>query len=149
MMDLEARLMDDLKSAMKQGDRIRTSVIRMLRADLKNARIDKGEDLAEAEILDILSRYARKRLEAAKEYEEGGRPDLAEKERAESEIVKAYLPEALGEEELSALVDEIVRDMGVSGMKHMGAVMKEVLGRAAGRAEGAKVSALVKARLMR
>ncbi len=147
-MDLETRLMDDLKSSMKEGDKVRTSVIRMLRTDLKNAAISKGEDLEESEILDILSRYARKRAEAAKEYKDGGREELAEKELAEAEIVKAYLPAALGEDEVRAIVDEVVAGLGgVSGMKHMGAVMKEVMARTAGRAEGGTVSALVKARL--
>ncbi len=148
MMDLETRLMEDQKSAMKSGDKIRTSVIRMLRADLKNAFIAKREKLEEAEVLEIISRYARKRAEAAQEYRDGGRDELADKELAEAEIVKSYLPEALGEAELSAMVDEVVAAMDVSGMKHMGAVMKEVLSRAAGRAEGGAVSALVKTRLM-
>lgn len=148
-MDLETRLMDDQKSAMKSGDKLRTSVIRMLRTDLKNASITKGEVLEESEVLEILSRYARKRVEAAQEYRDGNRDELADKELAEAEIVKTYLPTALGEDELSALVDEVVAEMDVSGMKHMGAVMKEVLARAAGRAEGGAVSGLVKARLMR
>ncbi len=147
-MDLQTRLMEDQKLAMKEGDKVRVSVIRMLRTDLKNAAISKGDDLEESEVLDILSRYARKRAEAAKEYQDGGRDELAEKELAEAEIVKAYLPTALGEEEVRAIVDEVVDGMGgVTGMKHMGAVMKEVMARTAGRAEGGTVSALVKARL--
>lgn len=147
-MDLQTRLMDDQKSAMKEGDKVRISVIRMLRTDLKNASISKGEDLDESEILDILSRYARKRSEAAKEFEEGGRSEMAEKELAEAEIVKGYLPAALGEEEVRAIVDEVVEGLGgVTGMKHMGGVMKEVMAKTAGRAEGGMVSSLVKARL--
>ncbi|MBC8365855.1 GatB/YqeY domain-containing protein [bacterium] len=147
-MDLQTRLMDDQKRAMKDGDKVRISVIRMLRTDLKNATISKGEDLDESEILDILSRYARKRAEAAKEFEEGGRREMAEKELAEAEIVKTYLPAALDEEEVRVIVDEVVDGLGgVTGMKHMGAVMKEVMAKTAGRAEGGIVSALVKARL--
>jgi len=148
-MDLQNQLMEDLKASMKAGDKIRTSVIRMLRTDLKNAQIAKGEDLDEGEVLDLLSRYARKRKEAAEEYRKGDREDLAAKEEAEMAVVQGYLPAALGEEELAALVDEVVDSLGVSGMKHMGAVMKEVLARAAGRAEGGAVSTLVKARLSR
>ena len=148
-MDLESRLMEDLKASMKGGDRIRTGVIRMLRTDLKNAAISKGEALEESEVLDILSRYARKRADAAGEYRRGGREDLAEKEEAEGAIVRDYLPEALDEAELAAIVDEVVASLDVSGMKHMGTVMKEVLARSAGRAEGSAVSALVKERLMK
>jgi len=147
MMDLETRLMDDLKSAMKGGDKLRTGVIRMLRTDLQNARISKGKDLEAEEVLEILSRYARKRAEAAEEYRGGGREELAAKELAEAEIVKSYLPTPLNEDELRELVGQVVEELGAGGMKMMGAVMKEVLSRAAGRAEGSTVSALVKARL--
>ncbi len=146
-MTLQESLTADLKTAMKQGEKLRVSVLRMLRSEQKNAEIAKGEDLTEPELLELLSRYARKRKESASEYEKGGRQDLVDKELAEFEIVQAYLPRALGEEELAVLVSEVIEAQGASGMKHMGAVMKEVLARAAGRAEGAAVSALVKARL--
>ncbi|MDP6419441.1 MAG: GatB/YqeY domain-containing protein [Candidatus Krumholzibacteria bacterium] len=146
-MNLDARLMEDLKTAMKKGDRLRTGVIRMLRSDLKYAHIEKGEDLDEAEGLEILARYARKRKEAAEEYRKGDRLDLAEKELAEEAFVKEYLPEALGEEEVRNIVDGVVSELDVSGMKHMGAVMTLVMLRTAGRAEGSLVSSLVKERL--
>ena len=148
-MDLQDQLMEDMKASMKAGDKVRTSVIRMLRTDLKNARIAKGDELDEEETLDLIARYARKRRESAKAYREGEREGLAAKEEAELAVVQTYLPEALGEDQLRVIVDEVVDSMEVSGMKHMGAVMKEVLSRAAGRAEGGAVSALVKARLMR
>lgn len=148
-MDLQDQLMEDMKASMKAGDKVRTSVIRMLRTDLKNARIAKGDDLDEEETLDLIARYARKRRESANAYRKGEREDLAAKEEAELAVVQTYLPEALGEDQLRAIVDEVVDSMEVSGMKHMGAVMKEVLSRAAGRAGGGAVSALVKARLMR
>jgi len=146
-MDLQTRLMEDMKTAMKSGDKARTSVIRMLRTDLKNAQIAKGRALDESEALDLLSRYARKRVEAAEEYRAGGREDLVAKELSEAEIVKEYLPAALSEEDLAALVDAVIGELGAEGLKMMGRVMKEVLARASGRAEGSAVSALVKARL--
>lgn len=146
-MTLLERLDEDLKQALKQGEKARLSVLRMLRSELKNARIAKGEELEEAEVLEVLSRYARKRKESAEEYEKGGREDLVAKELAEHKIVQAYLPQALTEEELAALVDEVITEQGADSMKQMGPVMKEVLQRSAGRAEGKVVSALVKAKL--
>lgn len=144
---MQERLLEDLKTAMKAGDRQRVSVLRMLRSELKNAEIARGDALGDAEVLDILSRYARKRKESAAEYERGGRQDLVDKEMAEHDIVQGYLPTALSEAELGELVDAVIAEQGATGMKQMGPVMKEVLARAAGRAEGGAVSALVKARL--
>ncbi|MBN2171421.1 MAG: GatB/YqeY domain-containing protein [Candidatus Krumholzibacteriota bacterium] len=144
---MQERLLEDLKTALKAGDRQRVSVLRMLRSELKNAEIARGEALGDAEVLDVLSRYARKRKESAAEYERGARPDLVAKEMAEHDIVQAYLPAALSEAELGELVDAVIGELGATGLKQMGPVMKEVLARAAGRAEGGTVSALVKARL--
>ncbi|MCB1163390.1 MAG: GatB/YqeY domain-containing protein [Candidatus Krumholzibacteriia bacterium] len=146
-MSLQQQLDDDLKTAMKAGEKARVGVLRMLRAEMTNARIERGHALDEAEILDVLTRYARKRRDAAAEYEKGGRQDLVDKELAEADIVQGYLPQALGEGELLELVEAVVRDLGAGGMQDMGRVMKETLQRAAGRADGAAVSALVKRRL--
>jgi hypothetical protein len=146
-MAVEERLVADMKTALKQGEKLRLSVVRMLRSELKNAQIAKGAPLAEAEVLEVLSRYARKRKEAAEECARGGRQDLVERELAEHAIVLGYLPSALSEAELAALVDAVIAEQGATGMKQMGAVMKVVMERAAGRAEGTAVSALVRARL--
>ena len=146
-MSVEERLQADVTAAMKAGDKLRVSVLRMLRSELKNERIKRGRDLEEAEALDLLSRYARKRKEAAEEYARGGRQDLVDKELAEQAIVKDYLPADLDEAELAASVDAVIAEQGAAGMKQMGGVMKAVLERTAGRAEGAAVSALVRARL--
>jgi uncharacterized protein YqeY len=146
-MSLQERLDEDLKSALKAGEKARVSVIRMLRGELTNARIDKGHTLDEQEALDVLARYARKRRDAAAEYAKGGRQDLVDKELAEAAITQSYLPTALSGEALAAIVTAVVGELGATGIKDMGRVMKEVLQRAAGRADGAAVSALVKSRL--
>lgn len=146
-MSLQERLDEDLKSALKAGEKARVSVIRMLRGELTNARIDKGHTLDDQEALDVLARYARKRRDAAAEYAKGGRQDLVDKELAEAAITQGYLPTALSDEALAALVTTVVAELGATGIKDMGRVMKEVLQRAAGRADGAAVSALVKSRL--
>lgn len=146
-MGLQQQLDEDLKVAMKQGEKARVSLLRMLKSELKYATIERGRELEEAEVLDLLSRYARKRKESAAEYEKGGRGDLVTKELAECEMVQVYLPKALNGEELASLVGTVVEELDAGGMKDMGRVMKTVLERAAGRADGAAVSALVKTRL--
>ena len=148
-MSLRQRLDDDLKAALKQGEKQRLSVLRMLRSEMQYATIAKGDELDEAELLELVSRYSRKRKDAAAEYERGGRQDLVDKELAEHEIVNGYLPKALDEAELAAIVDQVVAETGAAGMKQMGAVMKLALERSAGRADGTALSALVKARLSR
>ncbi|MBM4117270.1 GatB/YqeY domain-containing protein [bacterium] len=146
-MSLQERLDADLKTALKSGDKQRVSVIRMLRGELTNERIELGRAPDAREELEVLSRYARKRRDAAAEYAKGGRQDLVDKELAEAEITQGYLPSALAPEALGELVGAVITELGASGMKDMGRVMKEVLQRAAGRADGAAVSALVKTRL--
>ncbi len=146
-MSLLERLDADLVAAMKQREKLKVSLLRMLKSELKYAKIEKGEDLDEREVLDLLTRYARKRKESALEYEKGGRDDLVAKELAEHELVQVYLPRALDEKELGELVSTVVGELEASSMKDMGRVMKAVLERAAGRADGAMVSALVKSRL--
>ncbi len=146
-MSLLERLDADLVAAMKQREKLKVSLLRMLKSELKYAKIEKGRDLDETEVLDLLTRYARKRKESALEYEKGGRDDLVAKELAEHELVQVYLPRALDEKELGELVSTVVGELEASSMKDMGRVMKTVLERAAGRADGAMVSALVKSRL--
>ena len=146
-MSLQQQLDDDLKTAMKQGEKARVSVLRMLKSELKNARIERGEELSDEDTLDLLARYARKRKDSAAEHDQGGRQDLVDKELAEHDIVKSYLPASLTDEELGTLVETAVGELEAGSMKDMGRVMKLVLERAAGRADGAAVSALVKARL--
>jgi len=146
-MSLQQQLDDDLKTAMKQGEKARVGVLRMLKSELKYARIERGEELSGEEVLDLIARYARKRKDSAAEYKRGGRQDLVDKELAEHDIVKGYLPASLTEDELTALVEAAVNELEAESMKDMGRVMKLVLERAAGRADGAAVSALVKARL--
>ncbi len=146
-MSLLERLDADLVVAMKQREKLKVSLLRMLKSEIKYAKIDKGRDLEEAEVLDLLTRYARKRKESAMEYEKGGRDDLVAKELAEHDLVQVYLPRALDEKELGELVSTVVGELEASSMKDMGRVMKTVLERAAGRADGSMVSAPVNSRL--
>ncbi|GLY14134.1 GatB/YqeY domain-containing protein [Kineosporia rhizophila] len=149
---LKARLRSDLTTAMKARDAIRSSTIRMVMTAVKAEEVSGtvARELSEEEVTTVLSREAKKRREAATAYDEAARPELAEKERAELAVLADYLPQQLSEEELKTLVAEEVANAtasGKSGKAAMGLVMKAVRGRVAGRAEGGRVAAEVKAQL--
>lgn len=141
------KLTDDMKSAMKSGDKVRLSAIRMLRAAIKDREIEAGHVLADDELLLVLARLVKQRNDAARQYAEADRADLAEKELLEAAIFQAYMPAPLSDEELSAIVDAAIAETGASSMRDMGAVMNIVKARAQGRADMAQLSATVKARL--
>ena len=141
------RLKADMISAMKAKEKQKLAVLRMLIAKLKDAAINKRDVLSAEEELRLISTYAKQREEGVVEAEKAGRADLADRERFELELVRSYLPAPLDDTELAALVDEVISAEGATSMKEMGGVMKIVLARAAGRADGGKVSTLVKARL--
>jgi uncharacterized protein YqeY len=141
---ISKRLTEDMKTALKAGDKFRLSVIRMLRSELKNAEIEAGKTLEDAEEEKVLTSYARKRKEAMEQYFEGGREDLAEKERKEHDITVSYLPPRLDTEQLTAMVRKTVGDEGAGGMKDFGRIMKAVMQAVGGRADGSTVSDVVK-----
>lgn len=137
-------LSDEMKAALKAGDKTRLSVIRMLRSELKNAQIAAGEELSEEAERRVLMSYAKKRKEAGQQYADMGRRDLADKEKTEYDITMSFLPQQLSEEELTVIIKRKIEESGASGMKDMGRVIKMVMEEATGRAEGSVVSALVK-----
>ena len=137
----------DMVAAMKAKDKERLAILRMLVSKLKDAAINKRDVLSADEELRLIATYAKQREEGIVEAKKAGREDLAEKELFELEFVRGYLPRQLTDEELGVLVDEAIAESGATTMKDMGGVMKAVLAKAAGRADGGKVSALVKSRL--
>ena len=141
------QLTDDMKAAMKAGDKLKLSSIRMLRAAIKNKEIEIGHALSEAEALDVAGKIVKQRLDAAHQYDEAGRDELRDKELAEAAIFQAYLPEPLSDEALTALIDQAIADTGASSMRDMGKVMGIVKAKAEGRADMGKLSGIVKARL--
>ena len=141
---ISKKLEEDMKTAMKAGDKAKLSVIRMLRSDLTNARIAKGEDLTDEQEQKVLASYAKKRKEAMDLYNEAGRKDFADKEEYEYKLVLSYLPEQLGEDELTAIIESKIEETGATGPQDFGRVMKAVMMAAGGRADGATVSGLVK-----
>ena len=151
-MSLHKKIQDDLTSALKAGDGFRVGVLRMLSSSLHNRSIEKkgkGQDteLTDEEALEILGREAKKRKEAAELYEKGGRSDLSAKEKQEFILVKAYLPEDVGDEEIGKVIEGVLANMGKVTQKEFGKVMGEVMKQLKGRADASAVSALVKKRL--
>ena len=146
-MGLEEKLLQDMNLAMKSGDKVALETIRMVRAQLKNASIAKGEDLSEEDVIEVLSKEAKKRKESLELYKQGGREDLVEKEEKELSVIASYLPEALSQEELEEIVDKAVEETGARSLMEMGKVMGVVMPQVKGRAEGKVVQELVKKKL--
>ncbi len=147
MPSLKEQLDNDLKEAQKKKDTIRVSVIRMLKATIKNREVEKIGELTEQELLQAVNSQIKTRAEAIEGFRKGGREDMAKKEESEMAILKAYLPQQLTGEELSALVDKAVSESGAAGPKDMGKVMKLLMADVTGRADGKTVSELVKEKL--
>jgi uncharacterized protein YqeY len=148
---LEDRLRDDLTTAIRSRDELTAATLRMALTATKNESVsgDTARELSDDEVVTVLGREAKKRRESAAAYDDAGRPELAERERAELGVLTGYLPAQLSDEELGALVTAAVAAAGAEGqgMRAMGAVMKAVTPQVAGRAEGGRVAAAVKAAL--
>ena len=144
---LEERIKADTVTALKAGDSRRTQALRLLTAALKKERIDAGTAPDEAAELVVLKRERKRRIEAAELYDGAGRAELAAQERYEEELIAAYLPPELSDEELAAIVDETIAETGAASAKDMGKVMGAVMKKVAGRADGGLVNRLVRGRL--
>ncbi|CAN5907934.1 GatB/YqeY domain-containing protein [soil metagenome] len=146
-MSLAEQIQRDTKEAMKSRDRQRSSALRMLSAALQNAELDDGEPLSQDEQESVLRSQLKQREESAEAYRKAGRDEQAERESAEAEIVRGYLPEPPSKDELEAIVDRAIQETGAVGVKDMGSVMGRAMELAEGRAEGRQLSALVRMRL--
>ena len=146
-MSIAARIQDDTKRAMRDRDRARSQALRMLNAALHNAEIEAGRPLEENEEQTVLRRQLKQREESAEAYRKAGREEQADKEAAEAEIVRTYLPAPLEREEMERIVDRAIAETGATGVRDMGAVMGRATAMAGGRAEGRELSALVRGRL--
>ena len=143
-MSLQQRVTDELKAAMLAREVVRTATLRMLKAALGYAQIEKKtETLPDADVMAVIQREAKKRRDSIEEFEKGGRAEMAANERAELEVLSGFLPKALSPEELENLVRGVIADLGATSKKDMGAVMKAAQARVDGRADGKSVSALV------
>lgn len=146
-MGLIEEIGDSFKIALKSQDKIRTSALRMLRAALKNKEVERRGKLEDPEIISVIKGLIRQGKEAVEQFEKGGRPDLAEKERAEVALYAAFLPAQATPAEIEETINQIVLEIKASGIKDMGKVMKTTMARLAGRAEGQTIQAIVRQKL--
>ncbi|GMR04244.1 MAG: GatB/YqeY domain-containing protein [Thermodesulfobacteriota bacterium] len=143
-MGFKEDLSKDITTALKAGDRARTSTLRLLLNAVKNKEIELRRDLEESEAHQIVATLIRQRKESIEQYEKGGRSDLAEKEEEEIKILKGFLPPQLSGAEVEEIVKKAALQIGASTMKDMGRLMKEVMGRVKGKADGRLVQEMVK-----
>lgn len=146
---LVEQIQTDLTAAMKARDTLAVSVLRLALAAVKEARVsgEVSRELGDDEVEAIVAKEAKKRKESASAFMEGGRPERAERELAERDVLARYLPAPLADEELTTIVDEVLTEGGFDSPDQMGPAMKAVTARVAGRRDGKTVSALVRARL--
>jgi uncharacterized protein len=142
-MSLGERLNEDMKQAMKSQDKFKLSVIRMVRASIKNLEIDLKRPLDDNEVLDVLGREVKQRRDSLQEFEKAGRDDLAESLKAELAILADYQPQQLSEEEVKAIVQETIEQVGASSKADMGKVMTALMPKVKGRADGKIVNQYV------
>ena len=146
-MSLKVRINDDLKAAMRAGDAQRRDALRLLLAAVKQREVDERKDLADTDVVAVIERMIKQRRESIAQFEKGGRQDLAQKERFESDLLQGYMPQALSDAEIAAAVAEAISAAGAKSPADMGKVMAALKGKLAGRADMSKVSALVKSKL--
>ncbi len=147
MSALKQRITDDMKAAMKGGDKARLGVIRLILAALKQIEVDERIELDDARVLAILDKMVKQRRDSIAQYESAGRTELAEQEKFEIGIIQDYLPRQLSEEEIAALIDEALAATGASSMKDMGKLMGWLKPKLQGRADMGAVSASIKQKL--
>ncbi|MBA4600760.1 GatB/YqeY domain-containing protein [Thermoactinomyces mirandus] len=142
-MSLTRQLDQDMKLALKNKDKNRLSTIRMLKSAIKKEEIDKKRSLNDDEVIAVIMREVKQRKDSIAQYEKAGRDDLADKEKAEIEVLSAYLPEPMSEEELRALVKQVIQEVGAASKADMGKVMGAIIPKVKGRAEGRQVNRIV------
>lgn len=146
-MPIVKTIRSEMTAAMKSGDADRRDVMRLLIAAFDNARIELGHDLSDDEAITTLQREAKQRRDSIEAYRDGGREDLASAEQAELDVISTFLPAGLTEDEVAALVDEVIAEVGADSPGDVGKVMKPLMERVAGRADGKRVSELVREQL--
>jgi uncharacterized protein YqeY len=145
--DLKLSITDDMKSAMKAGDKERLGTIRLILSAIKQQEVDTRKDLSDADIIAQLDKMTKQRRESIEQYTKAGRDDLAAKEETELEVIREYLPSQLSEQEIADLIDEAISSAGAESMRDMGKVMGILKPQMQGRADMSAVSGLIKDRL--
>ena len=146
-MSLKERITDDMKAAMRSGEKERLGVIRMITSAIKQREVDERITLDDAQVLSVLEKMIKQRKESVAQFQAGNRPDLVDKETGEITLLQGYLPSQLSDAELDALIAETITTTGAASIKDMGKVMGIIKGKAQGRADMAAVGAKIKAKL--
>jgi uncharacterized protein len=146
-MSLEERLVEEMKQAMKSNDKLRLSTIRMIRSALKNKEIELRKKLEDEDVVKVIQVMVRKGEESVEQFQTGGRMDLVEKEKKELDILKSFLPQPLNQEEILKIIDQSIQETQASSLKDIGKVMKSVMPKIGGKADGKLINQLVKERL--
>lgn len=143
-MNLKQIISQDLKTAMKARDRVRLDTLRLTLSSITYAEKEKKRELTDEELLDVVIRERKKRREAIEEYTKAGRTDLADKEQAEAQVLSTYLPEQMSDDEVTAVVKEVIAATGAAGPGDIGKVMGAVIPRTKGRADGKKINEIAR-----
>jgi uncharacterized protein len=146
-MSLEERLVEEMKQAMKSNDKLRLSTIRMIRSASKNKEIELRKKLEDEDVVKVIQAMVRKGEESVEQFQAGGRMDLVEKEKKEIEILKSFLPQPLSKKEILKIIDQSIQETQASSLKDIGKVMKSVMPKIGGKADGKLINQLVKERL--
>lgn len=144
---LKDQIQEDVKSAMRAREQKRLTALRLITAAIKQVEVDKRIEMDDKDVLAVLDKMVKQRRDSLEQYKKAGRDDLAAQEEFELELISVYLPEALSEEELAALIKQAVEDTGASSIRDMGAVMNQLREQVQGRADMKAVSSAVKAQL--
>ncbi len=146
-MSLKAKITEDMKSAMKAGEKDRLKAVRLILADINRVEVDSRQELDDAGIIAVLEKAVKQRRDSIEQFDKGGRADLSAIEQDELAVIQTYLPEQLSEHELNELVDRVIASTGADSIRDMGKVMGAIKSEAAGKADMGAVGAMVKARL--
>lgn len=146
-MAFKSRLAEEMKDALRSGDKVRLGALRLLLASVKNREVEIGREVTDDEFIQVVASEVKRRKEAIEAYERAARKDLLDRERREQEVLEAYLPEQMSEEDVRALVEEAVSATGAAGPGDLGKVMGYVMGKAKGRVDGGTINAMVRERL--
>ncbi|WP_311564508.1 GatB/YqeY domain-containing protein [Peptoniphilus duerdenii] len=141
-MSIKEKLMQDLKAAMKSHDKIKKDTITMVRAAIKQIEVDKRVDLSDEEVIDIISKQYKERVSSIDEFKRGGRDDLVAQTEEEIKIILEYLPKQLTDEELEDIIKEAIEKLSITDKKQIGELMKEVMPKVKGKADGKKVNSI-------
>lgn len=146
-MDLKQKIDQDMRTALKSGDKLKLNITRLLKSEIRYREIDKGKELSEEEVTEVLSSSVKRHRDSIEQFRKGGREDLVKKEEEELNLILGYMPAQLSQGEIEKLIEESIAEVGAEGEKDIGKVMKTLMPKVKGRADGKTVNLLVASKL--